>query len=455
MFPQAASSEYQAQQAIAGTTAAAVDQAWSQMGDDFDASWRRLEPTVLELVTAGRAAAVRRALTYTPALIDETDQFAPSDGILNAAAFLTAAPDGRSVTSLYREAVIGAKASIAGGATVEAALAQSGRWLQMTTLTLLADTRREVYSADIGSRPAITGYTRMLNAPSCSRCIILAGKWFRWNTGFARHPRCDCQHIPSSEDRSGDFRTDPYAAFRAMTAEQQDRSFGRINARAIRDGADIYRVVNIGGRGLATARGAARFGTPSRMTIDDIYRNAGTRTNAIRMMREQGYIVDRGQVAVPMSPGVRTDAQVIAAGRGKGAVTVGGRPVATARASRFDAAVTGRRDPLNRATMTAAERRLYDAHYRLDYALRTGTMPRGVRLSSADVHAQSLRLTAAMLAELRRTYEQQLRHLSSSSADGVRRLAEALGIRIRPDGAVSPLTASAGRKRRRVARSGS
>ncbi|MBS1674528.1 MAG: hypothetical protein JSS74_11245, partial [Actinobacteria bacterium] len=78
MFPQAASSEYQAQQAIAGTTAAAVDQAWSQMGDDFDASWRRLEPTVLELVTAGRAAAVRRALTYTPALIDETDQFAPS-----------------------------------------------------------------------------------------------------------------------------------------------------------------------------------------------------------------------------------------------------------------------------------------------------------------------------------------------------------------------------------------
>ncbi len=96
----------------------------------------------------------------------------------------------------------------------------------------------------------------MLNPPSCSRCIILAGRWYRWNEGFRRHPRCDCQHIPASESVAGDMRVDPYETFRSMTLEEQERTFGRSQARAIRDGADIYRVVNINQRGLATAKGA-------------------------------------------------------------------------------------------------------------------------------------------------------------------------------------------------------
>lgn len=426
---QAASEQYRIQQGISTTTAAAVSQLWRRMGDDFDESWSRIRPEMLSMVELGRRAAAVNAVGYTAAVLAETNQVDDAVGALSVDRFLSSAPDGRSVAGLLDEAVVGAKVAVGRGATSDEALAQSGRWLSMASLTLMADTRREVYAADIGQRPRLNGYVRMLNPPSCSRCIILAGKWFRWNEGFLRHPRCDCQHIPGAENVVGDERTDPYLMFRSMSAEQQERTFGRIEARAIRDGADIFRVVNINQRGLATARGARIYGTPSRLTVDDIYRRAGTRTNAIRMMREEGYILDRGQVLPELSPGARTDAQVLAAGRGRGTVTIGGTTVTTARASRFDAASTGVRDPLNRATMTAAERDLFDAHYRLQYARRTGNVPRGVGLSSADVNAASIPATPARIAELERALARQVARLGErGTPESVRRLARALGL---------------------------
>ena len=90
-----------------------------------------------------------------------------------------------------------AKVAVKSGLPIREALGQAERWLTGVTLTALADTARSVVGADIAQRTAIAGYVRMLNAPSCSRCIILAGKFFRWNEGFLRHPRCDCKHIPA------------------------------------------------------------------------------------------------------------------------------------------------------------------------------------------------------------------------------------------------------------------
>jgi hypothetical protein len=236
-------------------------------------------------------------------------------------------------------------------------------------------------------------------------------------------------HIPALENRAGDVRTDPYEMFRSMSEDQQDRTFGRINARAIRDGADIYRVVNIEQRGLATAKAAQRYGTPSRLTVDDIYRVAGTRKNAVKIMRDNGYILDRGQVSLPLAPGVRTDAQVIAAGRGRGTLRINGRSVTTGRAARFDAANTGLRDPLNRSTMTAAERRLFDANYRLDYALRTGRIPQSIGANSASRGTVERVATPEQIAEYRRQLAQQMAVLNKAGTPvSVRRLAQALGL---------------------------
>ena len=185
---QVASDQYRIQQGISTTTAAAVGQVWRRMGDDFDPSWAAIRPEMLSMVELGRAAAVNQALGYTAAVLAETNQVDSAVGELAAGAFLSSAPDGRSVGGLLDEAIIGAKVAVGNGATAADALAQSGRWLSMVSLTLLADTRREVYAADIVQRRTVAGYTRMLNPPSCARCIILAGRWYRWNAGFARHP---------------------------------------------------------------------------------------------------------------------------------------------------------------------------------------------------------------------------------------------------------------------------
>lgn len=237
----------------------------------------------------GRDASVRAALPYTDSVLSETLVTAPATGALVPARFIRDAPDGRDMLSLLDQSIVVTKSAIAGGETVAGALAVGGSWLTGTTLTVLADTRRQVYHADIIQRPGL-GYARMLNPPSCSRCAILAGKWYAWNRGFLRHPRCDCIHIPSPESMAEDFTTDPTEYFNSLSKEQQDKYFTKTGARAIRDGADVSRVTNVNQRGLATAKGAKRYGTPSRMTVDDIYRTAGTRANAIRMLRDEGYV---------------------------------------------------------------------------------------------------------------------------------------------------------------------
>ncbi|GGO59101.1 hypothetical protein GCM10010910_01270 [Microbacterium nanhaiense] len=430
MLPRASADQYRIQQGISTTTASAVSKLWRRMGDDFDESWESIGPKITGVVEAGRKAAVAQALPYTSLVLQETNQVDTPVGELDPNVFLSTAPDGRDLVSLYDESIVKAKTAVATGETADAALGQAGRWLTMVTLTTLADTRREVYSADIAQRPTVTGYTRMLNPPSCGRCTILAGKWFRWNEGFQRHPRCDCQHIPASENVAGDLRTDPYKYFESLSKEEQEAVFGRSQARAVREGADIYRVVNFNGkRGLPTAASARRSGITRRMTIDDILRTAGTRTNAIRMMREAGYIRDRGQVAIARSPGVLSDAQIIAAGRGRGLYTLGGQTLTTNRAARFDAVSTGERDILRRSTMTAAERRLYDAHYRLQYALTNGSVPRSIGRSSADLYANAIPATPARIEELREALRRQISSLNDPrTPDSVRRLAAALGL---------------------------
>jgi len=291
MIPQASSDQYRAQQRIAAVTAASVAKLWRTLGDDFSTDWVYARPRVLSVVQQGRDASVTAALPYTAAVLAETGQVGPGVGELYAPRFTASAPDGRPMGSLLDESAITAKVAVGQGASVREALSTAGSRLTRDVLTVLADTRRQVYHADIIQRPRVSGYARMLNPPSCSRCVILAGKWYGWNKGFLRHPRCDCLHIPASESLGEGMTVSPRDYFDSLSKDAQDKTFGKAEARAIRDGADVGRVENIRNRGLGTAKSSARFGTPSRMTVDDIYRVAGTRTNAIRMLTEEGYIL--------------------------------------------------------------------------------------------------------------------------------------------------------------------
>jgi len=291
MIPQAAQEQYLTQARIAGLTASSVKRLWRRLGADFTSDWARVGPQVVSVVERGRAAAVVAALPYTAAVLAETGQDAPPTGELNAARFTATAPDGKRVPLALEGSIITARQTVGKGGTVQEALGAGGDRLTRDVLTMLADTRRQVFHADIIQRPKVGGYARMLNPPSCSRCIMLAGKWYAWNKGFLRHPRCDCIHIPASESVAGDFRIDPADYFNSLSKAEQDATFTKSGARAIRDGADMNRVENVRLRGLGTAKANRRYGTPSRLTVDDIYRVAGSRTNAIRLLEQEGYIL--------------------------------------------------------------------------------------------------------------------------------------------------------------------
>jgi hypothetical protein len=143
------------------------------------------------------------------------------------------------------------------------------------------------------------GWVRMVNAPCCSRCAVLAGKFFAFNAGFLRHPRCDCVHIPSVEDMAGDFRTSPTALARSG----QITDLRPLEAKAIADGADLSQVVNArrgasGLRGMTTTEGATRrglagqrLGGRARLTPEGIYTVSATRAEAVERLRANGYIL--------------------------------------------------------------------------------------------------------------------------------------------------------------------
>ena len=149
-------------------------------------------------------------------------------------------------------------------------------------------------------RPTVTTYVRMVNLPACSRCILLAGRSYRMETAFRRHPKCDCRHIPTVENLAGDVTTDPTAAFRTLTTEQQDRIFTKAGAQALRDGADMSRVVNarsgmssaqVGGRRLRTTTAGPRRRGMVRLMPESIYDLAGgDRKEALRLLQVHGYI---------------------------------------------------------------------------------------------------------------------------------------------------------------------
>jgi len=382
MIPKASSQQYRRQQEVTAATVTAVRRLWSRAGADFDVAYARLRPRIVSTVQLGRAAAVHAAEPYVSDVLRETRQVGVPSGAVLPAAFLSYAPNGLPVSATVDALPVKAKQVIAAGGTVTEALERSGAWLSGVALTMLADTRRDVYQADMISRPAVTGYVRMLNPPSCDRCAILAGKRYLWNQGFQRHPNCDCIHIPASESLAGDLSTDPYEYFRSLSERDQDRIFGKYQAQAIRDGADIYRVTNTRMRGLGTAAGNRRFGTPYQRTLEDIYSHDRDRRFVIENLKYHGYITGP-QTAGGNILGNDPAARILAAGRGRGTYTVGGQAVTPARAARYDALTTGKRDPLNRSTMTAAERRLYDAHYRAKWA-EAGYRPNTVGANSAD-----------------------------------------------------------------------
>jgi hypothetical protein len=265
VLPASAAEHYRQQQARAVATADQVAALWRTVGDDFDLGWSRIGGSVFAAVVAGQTAAAAEGLAYVPTVLDEQGIDGTAVATIDPNRFAGGTSDGRPVEYLLGAAPIKAKQAMATVPDVQAALVAAGDWLTTITLDAVRDANRDATAAQMGVTPDAQGWVRMLNPPSCRRCLILAGKFFRWNQGFLRHPRCDCRHIPSRESLAGDLTVDPYAYFHGLDTAGQDRLFGKADAQAIRDGADVYRVANVRMRGLSKATGrsgwqARRYG---------------------------------------------------------------------------------------------------------------------------------------------------------------------------------------------------
>ena len=287
---------------------------WHRLGPNWIAdAWRERIPTVTAAITSAQRTAAASALVSGALALGQQDQWAEPDGLVDPDAFAGVTGDGRSLDTLLRAPAITTRTLIADGMEPAQALAAGGRQLSMMVLTEIADAGRGAAGVQIAARPR-TGYVRMLNPPSCSRCVILAGSFYRWNKGFLRHPRCDCVHVPTMvTDQAVAFAEglidDPYEAFNRMSEAEQNRVFTNAGAQAIRDGADMYQVVNarrgMKYRGAFTTEGTSKHGWAGqilrkgqkRMTPETIYRLNPNREQAVEALRAQGYITGRGQVS--------------------------------------------------------------------------------------------------------------------------------------------------------------
>lgn len=252
---------------------------------------------MLNLVTQAQTEAASSADAAVTSLLQAQGVSDVPTATVVASTLAGVASDGRDLLSLLELSNRAALRQVAAGRSVAQALATGRQWLDMTVGTQVADAGRVADGIAVTTTPTVE-WVRMLNPPSCSRCVLLAGKVYKWNQGFERHPRCDCRHIPVTEATADDVRTDPKRYFDSLTAKEQNRVFTNAGAQAIRDGADISQVVNAR-RGMFTASGrklthsAVRlYGSRGvRLMPEQIYRDArGNREEAIRLLYRFGYI---------------------------------------------------------------------------------------------------------------------------------------------------------------------
>jgi hypothetical protein len=270
------------------------------------ASWSAQLPALTAYVTNAQIAA---AMLAAPEVAN-TANLPPAPVV--ASAFAGVSSSGRSLAGLLFAPTFVTIAALAlHHAAHKRALAAGAASLDMIVRTQVADAHRVATGVAIAATPELVGYERVVHLPACGRCIVLAGKVYRWSHGFARHPRCDCTMIPvtRAQYREHNLTNHPRALFDQMDEAQQRKAFTVAGAQAIRDGADISQVVNArqgmqkAGQVLITTSGATRRGTAGkrlgaqrggpavRLMPESIYAAASSRAEALSQLKAHGYIL--------------------------------------------------------------------------------------------------------------------------------------------------------------------
>lgn len=303
---------YSDRQSLVTAIGEVAGQMWSDVNPARIAdSWVQQIPE-LTVVTAGaQMGAARQADDYTTEMLDEQDIDSDAVARVDPSGFAGQASDARGLASLLANPVIVTLLSIQDGMDVARALGVGRANLDMLVRTQVADAGRLADQASLTTRPACTGYTRLAVGGSCSRCLLLSGKHYSYSQGFKRHPRCDCIHVPANDTRGVRIKS-PEARYAEMSRAERTRAgFTKADQAALAEGADLGQVVNAR-RGMYDAGAYTRTGTTKRglfgsvpenrgrkrLSVDQIYRDAVDRDDAIRLLQQNRYLLTPARVPV-------------------------------------------------------------------------------------------------------------------------------------------------------------
>lgn len=295
---------YRLQAEHAAQSSQAAHALWQSIPLDMSLAegWPEIAGPLLDIVTERQVGSATLANAYIQAQADA--QNVDLDTIIDPAQFATPTENSEYWTSY---AVTRSLQAANGTGLPEVAARALGAFNLISTVgTMVLDAGREATQANITASPTMVGYYRKLRTPSCSRCAVLAGAFYRWNEGFARHPRCDCEHVPAAE-------MDDSMAFDSYTAIEAGQITGLNKADTdaiLNGGADVNQIINAkrgmrtvdihGERIQTTTEGTTRRGVAGsrlrvgyhRLTPREIYRQAGTdRDLARRLLYRHGYVL--------------------------------------------------------------------------------------------------------------------------------------------------------------------
>lgn len=265
-----------------------VRREWATIGADFDAGWARIGQRITAIVSIAQLGSARSAVEYVPAVLDEQDITTKGAARVSPKAFAGVASslDGvayGSLDSLLYGAVIHARSD---AQSLTERLSAGRSFLDRAVQTQVADAARQAVGVGVAIREQV-GWARMVNPPCCQRCAVLAGRVYRYSQGFQRHPHCDCTMIPTHlvGDNPPGIKVGPDDVKDLTKAQRQ----------AIADGSDFNRVVNSHRAGkrssdLMSTSELARKGRV-RLTPEGIYKVSATRDEALKRLRDNGYLL--------------------------------------------------------------------------------------------------------------------------------------------------------------------
>jgi len=315
-----ARSHYRWQASLSQEVMAIVRKLWARVDPaDIAGSFAKIFAKLLDVIAQAQQQAAVAGAAYVGTALAAQAVTPDPVGALIAASLVGIASDGRRLDTLVSLPVIRAKTLIGQGAPVSEAMRSAEAQLLMIVSTQVADAGRVAAGVGIALDRMAAGYERVLTLPSCSRCIVLAGRVYTWSDGFQRHPFCDCIHVPitvADLDR-GLTGNSADEIFAAMSTAEQNRVFGVAGAESIRRGADVGQIVNarrgmvsaggrkytregVSARGLAGKRlGQLQKQRGSRYRVSKVPRlmpeqilaeAGGNREEAERLLRRYGYI---------------------------------------------------------------------------------------------------------------------------------------------------------------------